>query len=283
MIFGLQTTAFRAGCLFAAENPTPPPGGQPDLGWWPWLWFLYWLISVLCVPAWIWMLWHCYRHEPDREFWFWVMLLIPPAAIVYFFARFLPGSGGDAMPKGLKRLSKGREIEKLETAARQIGNPHQWIQLGDALRDVGQYSEAAEAYEKALAKEDDNIQALWGAGIANLELKQFQNARELLEKALTIKPDYKFGDMSLAYGRTLAEMGEIEQSTEHLEHHINRWRHAEALYLLATLELERGNPQQARTHLEGLLLDINGSPKAIARKQTRWKSRAVKLLRRIPR
>jgi hypothetical protein len=253
-----------------------------DLGWLLWIWPLMWLFSALFVPFWVWMLWHCYKNEPDREFWFWMMLLIQPAAVVYFFARWLSG-GGATLPKGLKRWTRGREIEQLEIAARQIGNPHQWIQLGDALRDVGRYAEAAAAYQTALAKEADNIQALWGAGIASLELKQVPEAYTFLEKALAIKPDYKFGDLSLAFGRTLCELGEVDRSTAHLKQHVQRWPHAEALYLLATLELERGHPDQARNHLEGLLLDIKCSPRAIARKQSRWKSRATKLLKQIPR
>lgn len=281
MDFRANAAFWWSGLLLAVEEGPPQPV-MPDLGWWYWYITAISLISLLFVPFWIWMLWHCYKHEPDREFWFWVMIFIQPAAIVYFFARWLPG-GQATLPKGLKRWSRSREIEQLEIAARQIGNPHQWIQLGDALRDVGRYAEAADAYQKALAKEADNIQALWGAGVARLELKQFPEARAHLEKGLAIKPDYKFGDMSLAYGRTLCELGEIDRSATHLEQHVLRWRHAEALFLLATLELERGNPDQARNHLEGLLLDIKGSPKSIARKQSRWKSRASKLLRQIPR
>lgn len=281
MAFGFEAALWFRGVLFAVESQPQPV--VPDLGWWPWVWFLTWLFSVLGLPFWIWMLWHCYKYEPDREFWFWVMIFIPPASLVYFLARWIPGGGGRTMPKGLKRWTRGREIEQLEVAAQQIGNPHQWILLGDALRDVGRYADAADAYQKALAKEPSNIQALWGAGASCLELKQFPEARAHLEKGLSLKPDYKFGDMSLAYARTLCELGEIDQSATHLEKHICRWRHAEALYLLATLELERGHPAEARNHLEGLLLDINGSPRSIARKQSRWKSRAVKLLKQIPR
>lgn len=281
MAFRVQSTLWFNALVLAVEDAPPQPVVYDFTGlyWMSLFWSLFWLVGV---PFWVWMLWHCYKHEPDREFWFWVMLFIQPAALVYFFARWLPG-GGTKMPKGLKRWSRSREIEQLEIAARQIGNPHQWIQLGDALRDVGRFAEAADAYQKALAKEADNIQALWGAGVANLELKQFPEARIHLEKGLAIKPDYKFGDMSLAYGKALCELGEIDRSATHLEQHVLRWRHAEALFLLATLELERGNPVEARNHLEGLLLDINGSPKAIARKQSRWKSRAAKLLKQIPR
>jgi hypothetical protein len=282
MTIGALAALGMGGLLFAEETPPVQPMPPYDLTPWYWMIATAWVVSAITTVCWVWMLYHCYRHEPDREFWFWVMIFIPPAAVVYFFARWLPGDSA-TMPKGLKRWSRGREIEQLDIAARQIGNPHQWVQLGDALRDVGRFDEAAAAYDKALAKEADNIQALWGAGISNLEQKQFAAARGHLEKGLAIKPDYKFGDMSLAYGRALAELGELDQSAKHLEKHINRWRHPEALYLLATLELERANPAGARQHLEGLLMDINGSPKSIAKKQSRWKTRATKLLKQLPR
>ena len=265
-----------------AESP-PPPEMPPELAWWPWFWVLSSLSGLVTTGGWIWMLVHCYQHEPDREFWFWVMIFIPPSALVYFFARWLPAGRGATVPKGLKRWSRGREIQQLEIAAQQIGNAHQWIQLGDALRDVGRDAEAAEAYDKALAKEADSLPALWGAGIARIEMKEPGLAREHLEQGLAIDPKYKFGDMSLAYGRVLCEVGELDKAAEHLEQHVCRWRHPEALYLLATIELERGNPAQAQSHLQGLLLDINGSPQAIARKHNRWKSRASKLLKQLPR
>ncbi len=279
MIPGIEWAAL----VLFAETPLPPET-PPDLGWLPWLWLFSSVIWLATTLGWIWMLVHCYQHEPDREFWFWVMILIPPAAMVYFFVRWLPsrGGGGAAIPKGLKRWSRGREIQQLEVAAQQIGNPHQWIQLGDALRDVGRFAEAAEAYDKALAKEADNIQALWARGSRGSMPKSSPPPAHL-EKGLAIDPKYKFGDMSLAYGRVLSELGEIDLAADHLDQHVSRWRHPEALYLLATLELDRGNPDAARTHLQGLLFDLNGSPQAIARKHSRWKGRATRLLKQIPR
>ena len=283
MTYGAPAAVVFSGLLFAVDEVPmqPVPHMPPELARWYWMMMALSIVSVFTTAGWVWMLWHCYKNEPDREFWFWVMIFLPPAAVLYFIVRWLPG-GNAPVPKGLKRWTRGREIEQLEIAVRQIGNPHQWIQLGDALRDVGRYGEAAEAYDKALAKEADNIQALWGAGVAKLELKQFAAAGEHLGKGLSIKPDYKFGDMSLAYAKAICEQGEIDRAAEQLSQHVNRWRHPEALYLLATLELERGNPAQARSHLEGMLMDIKGSPKAIAKKHFRWKSRAIKLLKQLP-
>ena len=91
------------------------------------------------------------------------------------------------------------------------------------------------------------------------------------------------GDVSLAYGKTLYELGNHDGAREHLEGHIQRWRHPGSLFLLATLEHEQKNHKQAREHLHAMLQDINSSPKAIARKFGIWKSKARKLLRKLPR
>ncbi len=163
MIFGIETSLGMNGAFFAAENAPVQPMPPYDPTGWYWMMGMLWLSSAATTVAWAWMLYHCYRHEPDREFWFWVMILIPPAAVVYFFARWLPG-GNAKLPKSWQRWSRGREIEQLDVAARQIGNPHQWVQLGDALRDVGRFPAAIAAYDKALAKEADNVQALWARG-----------------------------------------------------------------------------------------------------------------------
>ncbi len=269
-----------AGLRLLADAP-PPQQPLPNPAFWTWVLFAYWVLGPLITGFWIWMLWHCYNNEPDRQFWFWVMLFIQPAAVIYFFTRFLSHSGS-GLPKGLKRWSRGKEIEQLETAARQIGNAHQWVQLGDALRDVGRFPEAIEAYEKALAKEADNIQALFGAGVSYLEIQNYLAAKEHLKNGLEVKPEYKFGDLSLSYAKALCELNELEQAEIHLEQHTKRWRQPEALYLLATLALERDDPASARTHLEGLLWDIKGSPSSLARQHSRWKSRANKLLKQLP-
>lgn len=171
---------------------------------------------------------------------------------------------------------------RLETAAEQIGNPHQFVQWGDALREVGKLDQAARAYERALAKEPVNLPALWGAAQVAVSQKRFADVGTLTRRILDKDPQYKFGDVSLAYGRALNELGESDAARVHFEHHAKRWRHPEALYLLSQLYVTQGQPQLARQQLLGLIQDINGSPVAIARKFGRWKSRARQLLRKLP-
>lgn len=241
------------------------------------------VIWLAYTVFWIWMLIHCLKHDPDRWLWGLVIFFISfPGAIIYFFARYLPSSEVRP-PQALRKWTRGREIARLELEAQQIGNPHQYIRLGDALREVGQIERARDAYSRALAKDNGELQALWGTAQCDLQANRFAEARAHLARALEINPQYKFGDVSLAYGKTLYALEERAEAEAHLEQHIRRWRQPEALYLLANLLAERDEYEQARKHLQSLLMDLNTSPAAIARKHGVWKSRARKMLKLLPR
>ncbi|MBC8114850.1 MAG: tetratricopeptide repeat protein, partial [Candidatus Saccharimonas sp.] len=237
---------------------------------------------VLYFAFWLWMVWHCLRTEPDRFLWLWVLFVVQGVGpVLYFFLRYLPST--DLRPPSFfRRWTRGRELARLETAAVQIGNPHQYIQWGDLLREVGRYEEAGNAYDRALKKDALNLQALWGAAQVATVRKLHERTRDLTRQILDKDPQYKFGDVSLAHGKALIELGERDAAAAHFEQHVRRWRHPEAVYLLASLCAERGNRQAARDHLQSVLHDINGSPAAIARKHGRWKSRAKQLLRKLP-
>nr|AUN35817.1 putative transmembrane protein [uncultured bacterium] len=238
-------------------------------------------VGLIGTAFWIWMIVDCARKDPDRNTWLWILVFVPFSSPIYFILRWIPISGVRA-PAAFKRMSRGREIDRLEIATQQIGNAHQFVQYGDALRDVGKIDRSASAYASALKKDPENRQALWGAGQSEFDLKRFDSARGHLEKLLAIDPQYKFGDVSLCYGKTLFELNERDAADTHLEKHINRWRHPEALFVRATIAADRGDASSARSHLQSLLLDINGAPRAIARRHMIWKSRAKKLLKRLP-
>jgi hypothetical protein len=266
----------------AADQVTDIPI-DPSVLWM--MMFLQIVTSLLTIPYFvffIWMLIHCYRTEPDRFFWIWILIIAQPIGpIAYFLLRYLPSKEFPA-PAFVRRWTRGRELVRLETAAEQIGNPHQFVLWGDALRELGHLDKAKEAYERALKKDPQQIQALWGAAQVALSQKRYADARLLTRRVLDKDPQYKFGDVSLAHARALNELGELDAARTHLEQHIRRWRHPEAMYLLAKLCANQGDTIAARQHLLGLIQDINGSPAAIARKFGRWKSLARQLLRKLP-
>lgn len=272
---------------FLDPDRFPPGPGEPAPGWTVWQMLQGWLFGGLAwlwlyVPFLLWMLISCIRNDPERYIWLWIILLFQPlGAVIYFLARWLPNRRFET-PSFLRRWTRRNVIRRLEIAAAQIGNAHQHVQLGDALREVGRIEEAGRAYANALTKEPDNLAALWGA--ANVDFKQGEHAsaREKLARVLAVDPGYKFGDVSLLYAKALYALGEQEAARDHLTGHIRKWRQPEGLYLLATIHVEQDNPTLAREHLQGLIVDVDSSPRAIARKFLSWKRRAKRLLRRLP-
>jgi hypothetical protein len=243
---------------------------QFGLGSWVYLAFLIW-IAVWCV-----------RNDPERSIWLWVILVFQPIGpLIYFFARWIPAASVSS-PSFLKGLTRRADINRLRIAATQIGNPHQFIELGDALADAGQREPAIEAYEKALARDPRNTQALWGAGCGLFVRKEFDRALARLTTLLEIDPAYKFGDVSLLHAKALHATGRSQEARTRLEGHIRRWRHPEALHLLAALCADEGEYAKAREHLEAMIMDIEASPSAIARRHMFWRSRARRMLRRLP-
>jgi hypothetical protein len=230
----------------------------------------------------IWMLAYCARYDPDRNLWLWIMLVIHPFGVLaYFFLRWLPSSTLQP-PKFLRRFLGGRDLERKRIAAKQIGNAHQHVELGEALFDLGRLKEAGEAYEQALEKDGRNLAALWGAGLVAYRLEDYPTAKERLGRVLEIDPAYKFGDVSLTYANTLLKLNEHEAALVHLEAHTRRWRHPESLYRLAEIRAQNGDPRAARELLQGLIMDVDASPRAISRKFYFWKGRAKRLMRRLP-
>lgn len=273
------------------STPLPPEiqeilnSGDPTLS--PWTLFWYWAVSgplsigylILLVA----MIFYAVRNDPNWGFWLWIMLIAQPfGAIIYFLVRYLPSMQYEDWSI-IKRWRKARTLPRLETAANHIGNPYQFVLWGDALKEVNRYDQAASAYARALAKEPGNLSALWGAARINFLQKKWPEAKDQLALILQQDPSFKFGDVSLLYGKCLLELEQNDEAVQHLQQHIRKWRQPEAVYLLGQQYARQGENAKAREQLEGLISDLYASPRAIARKSIFWKSRAQRLLRSLAR
>lgn len=274
--------------MFAQEElSAPPPNPYPNDPYTynapsPVMDFIGEAFGLLYMIFWIWMLVDCLRKDPDRFIWFWVILIFQPiGAFIYFFIRWLP-SNQFQLPEFAKPFFHQRRLNELETAALQIGNAYQFVRWGDALKEAGIHQKSLDAYLQALKKEPDNLQALWGAAQIEMQLKKYESAQSRCQKILDVDPEYKFGDVSLLHCKTICKLDSPEKSREYLVKHTRRWRQPEAMFMLAELEAEASDHQAARKTLQGMLLDINGSPRGIARKFVRWKSKARRLLKHLP-
>jgi hypothetical protein len=245
---------------------------------------LYHPFALLSGALWVWMLVHCARNDPERNLWLWILFIgNVPAAFIYFLIRWLPGARFSGGPTFLTRWTKSRQIPRLEVAARNIGNAHQFVELGEAYRETGKTDRAAECFQRALQKDGASMPALWGAAQVEVQRQNFAAAKLHLEQILGRDGTYKFGDASLAYCRTLVGLNDSEAAFNHIEQHLKRWTHPEAYVLIATILIERGEAEAARQRLEATLMDLRGGPAFFARQNRGWARKAQKLLAKLPR
>lgn len=239
---------------------------------------ILWLVGMVFT---LWMVIECYRRDPEWNVWLWIILCFPALGpMIYFLARWLPNSSWE-LPAFLKRWTSGGQLRRLEIATQQIGNPHQFVEWGDGLREVRRWAEARAAYVRALAKEPKNLLALWGVAHAEMALGEGAAARDHLQTIMEIDSGYKFGDASLLLGKALRLTGESAAELAHWRTHSKRWRQPEAMYCFAEKLIESGAGTEARIVLQAIINDLELTPRAISRKFLFWKGRAKRLMKQV--
>ena len=238
--------------------------------------------GLLATVFWLWMIYDCVQNERDRT-WLWLLIFLNVmGALIYFIARWLPRSSLP-IPNSLGRWTKRNELWQAEAAAKNIGNPTQFIKLGNILHQIGDLDKAANAYQQALEKEPDNLDALWGAGCVEMDRKNLAAAREHLQTLVTKKPDFKYGDASVIYGRVLYELADLEAAKAHLEEHFKNWGRPEAYVLMAKVHQQQGNIPAARAALETMIVKVKGSPPYHYRQHRHFVSQGERMLRTLER
>ncbi|MBM4034828.1 MAG: DUF4253 domain-containing protein [Planctomycetes bacterium] len=213
---------------------------------------------ILAILLWLWMLISCVRRDPERGLWLWMLIVFPiVGGLLYFLARWLPL--WSPQTAWLARLGSGRRLQLAQSAARTIGNAHQFLELGDVLWDTGRRPEAADAYRQAIEREPDDPRALWSNARAAMHQKDLATAKAHLAKLYAADPFYRTGEAALAYGRTLLDLGELDAAKAHVDADLRRRGDPEARLILAKVLLQQGQTGDARRRLEDLQEDFRGA------------------------
>jgi len=239
------------------------------------------VLTLLGTGFWMLMIFDCVRNDPEKGTWLWILIFLNvPGAFIYFLVRRAPYLNLP-MPKALKQWTQRDKIWDAEAAARNIGNAHQFVNLGNLLLEMGQTERATHAYEQALSKEPQNTHARWGLATIDLTAKRYAPAKERLEMLVKQEPDYKFGAASLAYGQALFELRQWELAQPHLIDDIKRWSHPEAAIMLAEIQRDQGDRSAAKTTLETMIFKLKGTPRFYYRQKQYLLRQAQRMLRTL--
>lgn len=239
------------------------------------------LMLWLGTGFWLLMIVDCLRNDPDRRTWLWILIFLPYfGAILYFVMRRLPYLNIPT-PTPIKRWTQRNQIWDAEAAAKNIGKPHQFVNLGNVLLEAGMGDRALNAYEQALAQEPQNVNALWGMASIAIAQKQYAIAQPSLSIIMAKDPDHKFGEASLAYGQVLYELKEWDRAETHLLDDVKRWSHPEAAIMLAKIQIERGDTIAAKENLETMMFRLKGTPRFYFRKKRHLLGQAQRMLRQL--
>lgn len=256
--------------------------GEPAMGL---LSLLFSPLPLLGAIFWFWMLYDCSRHDPEWRTWIWVLIFLNvPGALLYLLVRKMRRErrSQSHSPPLLARWARRHELWEAEAATLNVGNAYQFVTYGELLLETRQTRKASAAFERALLKEPEDTRALWGAAQAALQQRADEAAAGYLRDLLDTDRAYRSGDASLAYGRVLVRLGELEQARDHYGEHLERWTHPEAQVLYGDLLIRLGDAGEAREHLTRVIAGLRAIPE-FARRKSRvghWTRKANALLRK---
>jgi len=105
--------------------------------------------------------------------------------------------GAEASAKRVEKAKK--DVGKLKGNAEGKGEAKEWVAYGGALADLGQVEEAAAAFDRALAVDEKNPDALARKGTALHAQGKPREALEWYRRALEVKPTSMTGRRGVNY------------------------------------------------------------------------------------
>ena len=219
-------------------------------------------------------------------YWLLILFLFPLlGSLVYGIAIWLPEirhSRGvrKAGSKVLRLFDPARELREATHAVELAPTVGNQLRLADALLEAGRASEAVPHYQRAmqgLYAGDPDIQARLARAL--LESGRHTEARDLLDRLIVEHPDFKSPSAHLVYARAVAACGDRDKAREEFGVLVDYYPGLEASARFATLLLEWGDTEQARTLAADALRSADRLPAHTRESEREW----IALLRKADR
>jgi hypothetical protein len=232
------------------------------------------------IIPWVLAIIHFFRRRPDN-FWFYVIIFLgPPGALIYLAVEAIPDAG--LLRQSFKIFPRRKRIRELEAMVRVNPSAGNFEELGDLLMDDGKFAQARAAFDSAVAARADSLDAFYRRGVCAMQLGDAPAAIPDLERAVNAQFDYDFyrapGLLAHAYAKT----GQKEKANALFQRATERSTLSETYLNYAELLASDGRTAEAREQVQKVLDKTHAMPGYLRRRERPWTRRARKTLKQLP-
>jgi len=215
--------------------------------------------------------------------WLWIILLFGPlGAAVYFFSEYV---NGGAIGRNTFRPRKvtAADVRRAEVDVRRLDNSATWAEYASLLRARNDFAKAAEAAQRAVDRNPNDVNARYELGLALLGAARHAEAVPVLQAVVERDRSYDSDDALFALSRAQQGAGDLPAARASLEELSERRARPEILYDLAVVQgLLADRPAAARS-LQRIIDEAELVPPYLQRDVRPWVRKARSALSKLSR
>lgn len=192
--------------------------------------------------------------------WIYIIVLLPLAgSIAYVIAEILPELAGSRTGRKVQRdisslINPNKDINRAAHDYSIRDTVENSIKLAEECIRKGMYNEAKELYQRSLTgTHADDPTLMYGLARSEYGLNNYDEVKAILDKLISLNPDYKNPDAHLLYAKALENLQRYDEALEEFKILDEYYPGPEPTYHYAMLLKRRGDTAQAGELLEKII------------------------------
>lgn len=225
-------------------------------------------------------IWHYFRRRPDN-YWFYIIIFLgAPGALIYLAVEALPDIG--LLGQSFKVFPRRKRIRQLEAMIRDNPSAGNYEELGDLYMDDGKLPQARAAFDKAIAARADTPDPFYRRAVCAIQLGDGATAVADLERVTAKDPNYDFQRAAGLLAHAYAKAGQKEKAEELFRKVTVTSTLSETYLNFADLLASEQRNAEAREWAQKVLDKKPTMPGYLKRRERPWFRKAKEVLKKVP-
>lgn len=222
---------------------------------------------------------HFIRRRPDG-YWLWIIIFGSwLGALVYVVVEVIPDAG--LLREGFRMFPRHSRIKQLEAMVLDNPAPANLEELGALYLDDKKYDKAKACFDRAIASRADSIDTFYRRGLAEMELRDYEEAIADLERVVQKDFRYDFHRAAGLLAHAYAEANQPEKAATLFARVTETSTSTEIQYYYAAFLSKLGKQAEAKEWLERISHKKRTMPSFQKRRDRPWFRRAAALAKSV--